>query len=191
MKRSAPMKRTGFKRTAPPEPAPREERVLAPVQRLARPATYAVVSGQVNAAPKTVARRSPALLEMANGRPCLLMVPGVCNFDPATTVACHSNWSTHGKGGSRKADDHYTCWGCSSCHAWLDQGSALELHKQHIFALAMTRQVRQWARLVDVQSLKPRERTAVAWALDNLLLDGAVDAALTQFFFRFAGEKAA
>lgn len=191
MKRSAPMKRTGFKRDAPPERAPREERAPAPVQRLARPARYAVIGGQVNSAPKTEARRSPVLLDLARNRPCHLLVPGVCNHDPATTVACHSNWSAHGKGGARKADDHYTCWGCSSCHAWLDQGSAPEVHKQHIFTLAMTRQVRSMARLLEGSGLKPRERTAFAWALDNLLLDGAVDAALTQFYFRWAGDKAA
>lgn len=34
----------------------------------------------------------------------------------------HSNWSTHGKGGMRKADDLFHCAVCHTCHSWLDQG---------------------------------------------------------------------
>lgn len=190
--RRTPMKRSAWGRKNTPvdhdenpaddveDQAPVAIKKIAPLRR----GTYS--GGTTAAAPKTEARRNPALLELARGRPCLLMVPGVCNFNPETTVACHSNWSVHGKAGARKADDCYSCWGCVACHSWLDQGSAPDLHKQHIFALAMTRQVRQWGhRLVDSQALKPRERAAIAWALDNLLLDGAVDAAFTQFHFRF------
>ena len=39
--------------------------------------TYA--GGTVSAAPKPVPWRCPTLLEMARDRPCLLLVPGICN----------------------------------------------------------------------------------------------------------------
>jgi hypothetical protein len=72
-------------------------------------------------APKTEPQRNPALLAMARGQRCLLQVPGVCQPDPTTTVACHSNQSVHGKAGARKADDHWHVHGCAACHRWLDQ----------------------------------------------------------------------
>lgn len=48
--------------------------------------------------PKEPRQRNPHLLKMAQGEPCLLRIPGVCNGDSDTTVAAHSNQSAHGKG---------------------------------------------------------------------------------------------
>ena len=65
-------------------------------------------------AKSTPARRA------ARGRDCTLMLLGVCNRDPATTVLCHSNRLADGKGMGLKAPDSAACFGCSDCHDVLD-----------------------------------------------------------------------
>lgn len=64
--------------------------------------------------------RSRKLLDGARGQPCDLNFAGICNYDPATTVACHVHDESFG--GGRKADDTSTIHGCSACHAFLDHG---------------------------------------------------------------------
>ena len=49
-----------------------------------------------------------------------LRSPGVCNGDPGTTVLCHSNRLSDGKGTGLKAPDTAACFGCSACHDVLD-----------------------------------------------------------------------
>lgn len=137
---------------------------------LRRSASFARADGGSRAAPKPEVHRNAALRDMANGRQCLLQFPDVCNNDPSTTVACHSNWSDHGKGGARKADDEYTVWGCSACHALLDQGSHLTAdEKRASFEAALVRQAHAFARIAADPTEKPRFRKAADWAL-NLLM---------------------
>lgn len=120
------------------------------------------------AAPKTAPLRNPALLRLARGMPCLLLVPGCCNHRVDTTVACHSNLSVHGKAGARKADDCWSCWGCSACHSWLDQGPAPLTHKTAVFMSGMARQVEFW-RQIAVDTARPEaDRNAATWALFHL-----------------------
>jgi len=66
----------------------------------------------------------PELRNTARGQACTLNVPGVCNYDPATTVWCHANTLSAGKGMRLKASDPAGCFGCSACHHWLDFGPA-------------------------------------------------------------------
>lgn len=49
-----------------------------------------------------------------------MRVPGVCNFNPETTVLGHLN----GGGMSSKHNDMFAAYVCSDCHAWLDGGYA-------------------------------------------------------------------
>ena len=49
-----------------------------------------------------------------------MLIPGVCNRDPDTTVLCHSNALADGKGMGLKAPDTAACFGCSACHDVLD-----------------------------------------------------------------------
>ena len=186
--RRTPMKRSAWTRKSAPHDSVNKESECvddqAPVaiKKIAslRRGTY---SGSTTAAaPKTVARRNPALLELARGRQCLLLVPGVCCFNPATTVACHSNLSQHGKAGARKADDCYSVWGCIACHTWLDQGLAPATEKSAAFMLALQRQASAWERIADAPDAKPRERRAALWALGQLLWDGALHADLRSAF---------
>jgi len=69
----------------------------------------------------------------ARGQECTIRIPGVCNFDPATTVLCHSNALADGKGMGIKAADDCAAYGCSACHDLVDgrrprpDGMTLEL----------------------------------------------------------------
>lgn len=65
--------------------------------------------------------RSPALLALAKGAPCLIAVPGVCRGNFETVVACHSNWLEHGKGVGLKAHDCFIAFGCQECHNAIDK----------------------------------------------------------------------
>jgi len=64
--------------------------------------------------------KSTPVRRAARGRDCTLMLLGVCNRDPATTVLCHSNRLADGKGMGLKAPDSAACFGCSDCHDVLD-----------------------------------------------------------------------
>lgn len=122
----------------------------------------------MTAFPKAQPNRNPALLDMARGRYCLLRVPGVCLGGTETTVSAHSNWACHGKGMARKAADQYSCWACSGCHGWLDQGPESKATKQAAFARAHADQVLQWRRITTDAGEPLRFRRAAQWALDLL-----------------------
>ena len=53
----------------------------------------------------------------------MVQIPDVCNRNPETVVAAHSNQLLHGKGMGIKAHDCYIAWACSACHAAIDQGN--------------------------------------------------------------------
>lgn len=146
-----------------PKPRPDRAPMAWPGPQSFAPASRADGAGE--ACPKPVEHRNPALLAMARGKPCLLLVPGVCNCQPASTVACHSNFSIHGKAGARKADDQHTVWGGAACHRWLDQGPAPYEEKLAVFLAAQARQVLKWQAIVGDMSYTPRERAAAHWAL--------------------------
>lgn len=153
------MQRTSLKQPGRPE---RKPMAWPGPQHFAAPA---VIEDEVHAQPKTIQHRNPALLAIARGKHCLLQVPGVCNCPSATVVACHSNFSIHGKAGARKADDQYSVWGGSACHRWLDQGPATHEQKLAVFMRAHLDQVLAWRRILGDMSYTPRERKAAHWAL--------------------------
>ncbi|MDN4038663.1 nuclease domain-containing protein [Massilia sp. YIM B02443] len=102
--RKTPMRRTSFKAPA----------AGAGLLRVAAVQLKARKPMKKSRAKSTPARRA------ARGRDCTLMIPGVCNRDPATTVLCHSNRLADGKGMGLKAPDSAACFGCSDCHDVLD-----------------------------------------------------------------------
>lgn len=112
--------------------------------------------------PKPVEHRNPALLAMARGKRCLFQIPGICNSDPRTTVACHEN---QGKGMGTKASDARSAQGCSACHEAYDRGPEPREVKRGWFRAAFGRQVLEWQRVVGDMSYTPRERRAAHWAL--------------------------
>lgn len=163
------MKRTGFNpRVHCREPRdPDRVRATPTVTPGAFRAPQSVVAAPV-AAPKSAAHRNAHLREMARGMPCLLRVPGVCTQDRATVVCCHSNLSIHGKAGARKADDHYSVWGCAACHQWLDQGAAPRAQKAATFMSAHLAQVLEWRAIAFDSRSAPRDQAAALWALGLL-----------------------
>jgi Protein of unknown function (DUF1364) len=117
--------------------------------------------------PKSPRQENPALLKLAQGKPCLMQVNYEClGADGHTTVAAHSNEQRHGKGRGIKAHDQYTVWSCIYCHAWYDQGKATREEKRAAFETAHTRQVQAWRQIVETVS--PKERGAAQWALDRI-----------------------
>ena len=63
--------------------------------------------------------RSTPIRRAARGQDCTLRL-AVCNFNPDTTVLCHSNFLIDGKGMGLKAPDMAAAFGCSACHDVLD-----------------------------------------------------------------------
>ncbi len=163
------MKRTGFRPRAPrrEQRDPDRVRSMPAVTPGAFRAPQPVVAATA-AAPKSTAQRNAHLRDMARGMPCLLRVPGVCTQDRATVVCCHSNLSIHGKAGARKADDHYSVWGCAACHQWLDQGPAPRAQKAAAFMAAHLAQVLEWRAIAFDSRSQPRDRAAAEWALERL-----------------------
>jgi hypothetical protein len=69
---------------------------------------------------KSTRPKMTPIRKAARGEDCTVMIAGVCNRDPATTVLCHSNRLADGKGMGLKAPDTEACFGCSACHDVLD-----------------------------------------------------------------------
>ncbi len=120
--------------------------------------------------PKTAALRNSNLLAMARGQNCQFRVPYVCNSNPDTVVAAHSNMSEHGKAGARKADDCYVVFACHACHSWYDQGagSRNRCESDRMFLTALERQKTLYKRIINDSSTKLKERAAAAWALERM-----------------------
>jgi len=56
------------------------------------------------------------LRKTAKNQPCMIRIPGICNWNPETTVLCHLN----GAGLAIKSDDTEAAFGCFDCHAAVD-----------------------------------------------------------------------
>ena len=58
------------------------------------------------------------ITQSAKGETCTFMLPGICNFNPETTVHCHAPHPDKGTG--IKGPDTWAAYGCSSCHDVMD-----------------------------------------------------------------------
>lgn len=60
-----------------------------------------------------------SLRTLAQGQPCMVRIPGVCNGNPETTVLAHiRRGNVAGMG--QKPPDLCGVWACSSCHDVMD-----------------------------------------------------------------------
>ncbi|MGA9618165.1 MAG: DUF1364 domain-containing protein [Serratia proteamaculans] len=60
------------------------------------------------------------LTKEAKGRDCQVRLPGICNFNPETTVLAH--FKIPGTcGTSIKPPDSQGAWACSACHDEIDR----------------------------------------------------------------------
>lgn len=115
--RSAPMKRAEIKRSAAPLAR------STPLARVKLPPAGTAASTLVRTS--RLRSRGPKMTPIkraARGEECDLNIDGVCTFDTATTVWCHSNLYADGKGMGIKANDEAGCYGCVNCHAFYDGG---------------------------------------------------------------------
>lgn len=63
----------------------------------------------------------------ARGKECMVRIPGVCNFNPETTVLAHYRIAGY-CGSSLKPDDDLGAWACSACHDVIDGRIAVKYH---------------------------------------------------------------
>jgi hypothetical protein len=67
----------------------------------------------------------------ARGQECQIRLPGICNFDPATTVLAH--YRLIGLSGmGYKADDEIAAYACSACHDAVDRRSHMDLERDFV-----------------------------------------------------------
>lgn len=67
--------------------------------------------------PKPTKIRSKKLTNAAKGKSCTLRIPGICNGNNETVVACHLPGN---KGTATKNHDLFTIDCCNDCHDWMD-----------------------------------------------------------------------
>lgn len=60
----------------------------------------------------------------ARGQDCMVRLPGICNFDPETTVLAHFRMA--GDGASRKPNDSRASFTCSNCHDVIDDRTKIK-----------------------------------------------------------------
>lgn len=167
MKRSQPLRRTRWKTGGPDterEPKPAAEIGIPTSVRSLHRGTYAGSTSGLPVA-KEEPLRSQALRDMAEGRPCMLLVPAVCNHRTDTTVLCHEN---QGKGMSTKRTDERAVWGCAACHDWYDRSGAPREQKRAQFAEAIGRQELAYGAVAADPTEPERHRRAARLALDHL-----------------------
>lgn len=67
--------------------------------------------------PKDKRIRSPAILKSARNEECTVRIPGICNWNPETTVFAHVG----GAGERIKSHDYKGAYCCSACHDEIDR----------------------------------------------------------------------
>lgn len=62
---------------------------------------------------------APLLWQLARGKPCMVRIAGICNFNTETTVLAHFRMIMF-SGMSLKSPDWLGAWACSDCHCYID-----------------------------------------------------------------------
>ena len=60
------------------------------------------------------------LRQFAKGKPCMVRLVGICNFDPQTTILAHIRRAGVA-GMGQKPPDTCAVWACSACHDEIDR----------------------------------------------------------------------
>lgn len=68
---------------------------------------------------------------LARGRECTVRLPGICNFDPATTVLAHVRLPGLSGMGIR-ANSLLGAWACACCHDAIDRRAHLDLERDYV-----------------------------------------------------------
>ena len=71
------------------------------------------------------------LRKLAQERPCMVRLPGVCCFDNSTTVLAHVRLpGVSGMG--IKSPDLVASWACHECHSAVDRRSHTDLDRDYV-----------------------------------------------------------
>lgn len=81
----------------------------------------------------------------AKGKNCQVRIPGVCNYNPETTVAAHMN----GGGMGRKVHDIFSARCCSSCHDAVDGRVACAFNQPTLHGFFIDGVLRTQQQLID------------------------------------------
>lgn len=65
-------------------------------------------------------KKNKKITDSARGEDCQVRIPGICNFNPETTIAAHMN----GGGIGTKQNDLFIAYCCSDCHSVIDGHTA-------------------------------------------------------------------
>lgn len=185
MKRSTPMKRSGFIAHRAGLPVMRDGTAADPEKfgvvtvdaiKPLRRGTYAGSTSGTSIAKKP-RLENPHLLLMARNQPreCLLRIPTahVRSLSGMECCACHGNGTEWNKGMGVKAHDFFTVWGCARCHSWLDSSySAGGSERDQAFRRALRWQIVAWALIANSPGDDPKDTAAARWALDHLIERG-------------------
>ena len=101
--------------------------------------------------------RQQWLLDKARGQQCTAQIEGVCNHDPATTVAAHISLPGMGVMGG-KGHDLHVAWLCSACHDAIDRRAYTELDREFIRLQAYEAVLRTQSRLFALLSPAEKQR---------------------------------
>lgn len=110
---------------------------------------------------------SQRLRTSAKGETCTFQIAGVCNGNSETTVLCHLPSDVKGLGS--KSDDFHAAFGCSDCHAAIDQHRLSKADELFYCLRALQRTLKRWVDLglifvsVDPATAKrrPRKRSGI------------------------------
>jgi hypothetical protein len=69
------------------------------------------------------------LRKLAQGQPCQVRLPGICNHNPETTVLAHYPLAGYA-GMGMKSPDLLGSWACSSCHDEIDGRTRSGIHSK-------------------------------------------------------------
>ena len=86
------------------------------------------------------------LRKAAEGRECMVRLPGICNHNPETTVLAHVRLAGV-SGMGIKADDLLGAWCCSACHDAIDRRSNMDLDRDYVRLAHLEGMVRTIAKL--------------------------------------------
>lgn len=85
-----------------------------------------------------------SLRTLAQGQPCMVRIPHVCNGNPETTVLAHiRRGNVAGMG--QKPPDLCAVWACSSCHDAIDRRNQRGYEPAEIDLFVLTALVQQLA----------------------------------------------
>ncbi|TMS82482.1 DUF1364 domain-containing protein [Pseudoalteromonas sp. S554] len=99
---------------------------------------------------KTPPIKSKKIRESAKGKDCQVRIPGVCNFNPETTVLAHVG---RGSGVAQKCDDIHSAYACSDCHDVID-GRVREGNADEIIIYAYEGMVRTQKLLLEQELMQ-------------------------------------